>query len=73
MNASESYYQKRLEFLHYLTEHKNEIEANVACHLGLNRTEKCLLSPTEDWIHGSFNLCVYPLRSRTGTTGRVNG
>jgi hypothetical protein len=53
-----TYPQKRHEFLCYILKHKSEIEAIVACHLGLTRTEKCRLSPTEDWTHGSFNLCV---------------
>ncbi|KAL9127660.1 MAG: hypothetical protein Q9217_003507 [Psora testacea] len=49
---------ERINFLRYLLAHKSEIETSVARHLGLSSVEQCRLSPTEEWIHGSFNLCI---------------
>ena len=50
-----------INFLVYLLDYSAEIEAVVSYHLGLSGTESCHLTPTDDWIHGSFNtyLSIY--------------
>jgi hypothetical protein len=68
-----TYWQKREEFIAYLLQHTQEIEGIVSCYLRLKGTERCHLSPCEDWIHGSFNIClpVYIDNWRKRTGGRV--
>lgn len=53
-----TYWQKRFDFLVYLREHRAEIEAVVSYHLGLNGKGSCYIAPLNDWIHGSFNMCL---------------
>lgn len=52
------YWDKRVTFLGYLLDHATEIEANISHHLGLANSSNCHLSPLNDWVHGSFNMCV---------------
>jgi hypothetical protein len=68
-----TYWQKREEFIVYLLQHTREIEDIVSCYLRLRGTEKCRLSTPEDWIHGSFNIClpVYIDNWRKRPGGRV--
>lgn len=53
-----TYWQKREDFLRYLLQHTKEIEDIVTCYLRLSRAEKCRLSCSEEWVHGSFNVCL---------------
>ncbi len=53
-----TYWNKRIEFLAYLLDHRAEIEAVVSYHLGLGETGSCCLAPLNDWVHGSFNICL---------------
>lgn len=53
-----TYWQKREELIGYLLRHAKEIEVMVSCYLRLKGSEECRLSPCEDWIHGSFNICL---------------
>lgn len=53
-----TYFQKREEFIHCLLDHRAEIEDIISCYLRLSGAETCRLSTPEDWIHGSFNLCL---------------
>ncbi|KAI9742657.1 MAG: hypothetical protein M1818_003798 [Claussenomyces sp. TS43310] len=53
-----TYWEKRDEFIGYLLQHRQEIEATVSSYLRLQGAERCRLSSPEDWIHGSFNLCL---------------
>jgi len=53
-----TYSDKRINFLVYLLDHSAEIEAVVSYHLGLSETGSCHLAPLDDWIHGSFNMCL---------------
>ena len=53
-----TYWDKRIKFLVYLLDHSAEIEAVVSYHLGLSETGSCCLAPLNDWIHGSFNMCL---------------
>ncbi|KAL9626972.1 MAG: hypothetical protein Q9204_006902, partial [Flavoplaca sp. TL-2023a] len=52
------YWNKRVTLLGYLLNHAVQIEANVAHHLALRHPSDCSLSPLDDWLHGSFNMCV---------------
>ncbi|KAL8902641.1 MAG: hypothetical protein Q9207_004510 [Kuettlingeria erythrocarpa] len=53
-----TYWDKRTDFLAYLLDHSAEIEAVVSYHLGLKEKGSCCLAPLDDWIHGSFNMCL---------------
>jgi hypothetical protein len=53
-----TYWQKREDFVAYLLQHAQEIEAIVSCYLRLRGTERCRLSPFDEWVHGSFNICL---------------
>jgi len=53
-----AYPQKRLEYFVYLLDHRSEIEAIVSYHLGLNERETCQIGDVEDWMTGSFNVCI---------------
>lgn len=67
------YWQKREELVCYLLQHTREIEDIVSCYLRLRDTEICRLSAPENWIHGSFNIClpVYVDNWRKRPGGRV--
>ncbi|TPX21579.1 hypothetical protein DIZ76_015538 [Coccidioides immitis] len=52
-----SYPKKRLDFYLYLYQRRSTIKAIVAHHLGLPEDD-CKVGEVEEWIHGSFNLCV---------------
>ena len=52
------YPNKRIDFLAYLLDHSAEIEAVVSYHLGLKGNKSCCLTSLDDWIHGSFNMCI---------------
>ncbi|KAL9017102.1 MAG: hypothetical protein Q9185_005562 [Variospora sp. 1 TL-2023] len=68
-----TYWDKRIEFLAYLLDHSTEIEAIVTYHLGLKEMGSCYLAPLDDWIHGSFNMClpVYVKNWKTRPEKRV--
>jgi hypothetical protein len=68
-----TYWQKREELICYLLQHAREIEDIVSYYLRLKDTETCRLSAPEDWIHGSFNIClpVYIDNWRKRPGGRV--
>ncbi|KAL8841964.1 MAG: hypothetical protein Q9176_002901 [Flavoplaca citrina] len=52
------YWDKRATLLGYLLDHAVQIEAIVAHHLALRDPSDCCLSPLDDWLHGSFNMCI---------------
>lgn len=52
-----SYPEKRLNFCNYLHAHANEIESIVSHHLSISR-DLCRAPWVNEWIHGSFNVCV---------------
>ena len=52
------YWEKSFDFLVYLLNHSAEIEAVVSYHLNLSGKESCYLAPLDQWIHGSFNMCL---------------
>ena len=52
------YPSRREEFLGEVIQQTSDIEATVAGHLGIDDVSVCRLSRTEEWMHGSFNLCI---------------
>jgi hypothetical protein len=65
--------QKRTDFLVHLCNQKTEIEATVSHHLNLTTTGACRLATCDEWIHGSFNIClpVYVKYQRRHSESRV--
>lgn len=53
-----SYYDQQLQFFSHLNDKRNWMKAIVAYHLGLQSSVGCHVAETEDWLHGSFNVCV---------------
>lgn len=53
-----TYFYKRERLVEYLLEHAKEIEDIVSYYLRLQGAESCRLAPREDWINGSFNICL---------------
>lgn len=53
-----SYWNKRIYFLAGILDRSAEIEAVVSYHLGLTQTGNCSLAPLDDWVDGSFNICI---------------
>jgi hypothetical protein len=52
------YYDQRAQFFDNLDAKRNWIKAAVAHHLSLTSPAACHVAETEDWLHGSFNVCV---------------
>ncbi|KAH8425305.1 uncharacterized protein LDX57_003062 [Aspergillus melleus] len=51
------YYDQQTNFFSHLDANRSWIENVVAHHLGLSST-MCHLAGQEDWLHGSFNVCI---------------
>lgn len=51
------YRDQKLKLYIYLNESRKQIKNTVAHHLGVP-ARKCRIAAIEDWIHGSFNLCL---------------
>ena len=60
-----TYWDKRINFLVYLLDYSPEIEAIVSYYMGLSRKGSCYLAPLDDWIYGSFNICL-PIYIKNG-------
>ncbi|KXG46373.1 uncharacterized protein PGRI_052290 [Penicillium griseofulvum] len=52
------YYAKQVQFFTHLRDKSDWMRAVVAHHLNLSSPDVCEVSAIEDWLHGSFNLCV---------------
>lgn len=52
------YSDQRVKFFTHLYRSRKLIQAIVAHHLGLASAEGCHVVDVEDWIHGSFNVCI---------------
>lgn len=52
------YYRRQNEFFSTLSDNRDWIKAIVAHHLGLASTDRCQVADMDDWLHGSFNVCV---------------
>lgn len=53
-----TYWDQREKFFSLLYEKRSLIAALVAHHLGLNSEETCYIAARDDWLHGSFNVCI---------------
>ncbi|KAF1913519.1 hypothetical protein BDU57DRAFT_313769 [Ampelomyces quisqualis] len=54
----------------YLFEHTGDIQALTAHHLRVNQ-EQCVVSHWEEWIRGSFNICIPVVVARNGQPNRT--
>lgn len=52
-----TYPSQRLDFFVHLYEHRQNIEATTAYHLGIS-SSACQVSEVKEWRHGSFNVCI---------------
>jgi hypothetical protein len=53
------YYEQQTQFFAHLNSRRTWMKAIVAYHLGLkSSTERFHIAEPEDWLHGSFNVCV---------------
>lgn len=51
------YWSRRNEFFGFIRTRRNLIEKKVAHHLRVP-PDRCHAADVDDWMHGSFNLCV---------------
>ncbi|RAQ50884.1 hypothetical protein AFGD_003432 [Aspergillus flavus] len=50
--------ERRIEFFVSLYSNRGDIEDIVSYHLGLGRSETCRLGDINEWLHGSFKVCI---------------
>ncbi|PLB49352.1 hypothetical protein P170DRAFT_408496 [Aspergillus steynii IBT 23096] len=50
--------EQRVDFFVSLYSNRDEIERIASYHLGLERTETCRIGGVNEWVHGSFNVCI---------------
>ena len=63
------YYDKQIDFFTYLGNHRDWIKKIIVHHLNLKSSD-VHVSDVDDWLHGSFNVCI-PVTVGTSTTKRV--
>ena len=51
-------YDKQNEFFVGLSLQTELIKVVVAHRLGLSSTKQCQVADVEDWLHGSYNVCI---------------
>ncbi|KAE8355183.1 hypothetical protein BDV28DRAFT_129457 [Aspergillus coremiiformis] len=64
------YYKKQIEFFSHLNNHQEWIKNTVAHHFNLYSSDVCHVSDIEDWLHGSFNVCI-PITINTRSVKRL--
>lgn len=52
------YHSEQTRFFAHLNDKREWMKATVTHHLGLGSSAGCHVADTEDWLHGSFNVCV---------------
>lgn len=52
------YPRQQSDFFTSLDNRRSWIKAVVAHHLNSSLSESCLVADTEDWLHGSYNVCI---------------
>lgn len=52
------YYAQQVQFFAHLRDKSDWMEAVVTHHLNLSSPAACEVSRIEDWLHGSFNVCI---------------
>lgn len=53
-----SYPEQRIDFFVALRKEREEIAKLASYHLGLDSSDTCKLGEVNEWIHGSFNVCI---------------
>ncbi|KAJ5144449.1 hypothetical protein N7526_001957 [Penicillium atrosanguineum] len=65
------YQDQKVRFFTHLYRNRELIKSVVARHLGLGSRDLCHVVDVEDWIHGSFNVCIrVDISDSTGVVGR---
>ncbi|KAE8150258.1 hypothetical protein BDV25DRAFT_154759 [Aspergillus avenaceus] len=52
------YRDQKIKFFTHLYQNRELIKSLVAHHLGFASPDVCRVVDVEDWIHGSFNVCI---------------
>ncbi|PWY72464.1 hypothetical protein BO94DRAFT_569040 [Aspergillus sclerotioniger CBS 115572] len=52
------YRDQKIQFFTHLYQHRGVISVIAAHHLGLASADACHVVDVEEWIHGSFNVCI---------------
>ncbi|KAH1303619.1 hypothetical protein KXX47_008709, partial [Aspergillus fumigatus] len=52
------YRDQKIRYFTHLYRNRQQIKSIVAHHLGLSSADRCRMVDVEDWIHGSFNVCI---------------
>lgn len=52
------YKDQRVRFFTHLYRNRRRIKTLIARHLGLASADECRVVDVDDWIHGSFNVCI---------------
>lgn len=52
------YKDQRVRFFTHLYRNRRRIKTLIARHLGLAFADECRVVDVDDWIHGSFNVCI---------------
>ncbi|KAK6819292.1 hypothetical protein RU639_007991 [Aspergillus parasiticus] len=52
------YPEQRIDFFVSLYSNRGDIEDIVSYHLGLGQSETCRLADVNEWVHGSFSVCI---------------
>jgi hypothetical protein len=49
---------QQVRFYNYVHKRRGLIEALVAYYVGVRSPTRCYTADVDDWMHGSFNLCI---------------
>ncbi|EER28632.1 hypothetical protein D8B26_001096 [Coccidioides posadasii str. Silveira] len=52
------YYEQQNSFFSHLNDNRSWMKQIVAHHLGLPSSDVCHIAERQDWLNGSFNVCV---------------
>lgn len=52
------YWDQQAKYFTHLYRNRDSIKTIVAQHLGLDSADKCRVAEPEDWMPGSFNVCI---------------
>lgn len=52
------YPSEQTRFFAHLHDNREWIKAAITHHLGLRSSGECHVADTDNWLHGSFNVCV---------------
>ena len=53
-----TFWDQKVKFFAHLYKNRALIQAAVVHHLGLSSKETCRIAEPDNWLHGSFNLCI---------------